>query len=138
MATVIYMAEQKRSGRPRSHLLINTPLGRWVLRNFKGDYLKVAKEMGIDLSALERVIKGELNLGQAFDVRFWTYLENELCPLVAAKIGVEAITFAKWANGSYVPSAGSAKVIKYFSEKYAPQDPLDLDALLDYQRSAAA
>jgi hypothetical protein len=138
MGAVIQM-NSKREGRPRSHYLSDTPLGRWVLRHFKGSYLHVARDLGIDISALEKMIKGELNMGADFDSRFWTYIEQEVCPVVAEKIGLKTpTTFTRWANGSVEPSSSAAKVIKYFSEMYTPEDPLDLDALIDYRRKNRA
>jgi len=138
MGTVTIMSEHKKAGRPRAHLLTDTPLGRWVLRHFKGDYLQVARDLGIDISALEKMIRGELNLGAAIDAQFWTHIETQVCPVVARKIGLEPSTFVKWANGTNVPKSASAKIIKYFTEKFSPEDTLDLDALLDYEPRQAA
>ena len=139
MGVVIQMTGKKQEGRPRRFFLTDTPLGRWVLRHFRGSYQDVAQELGIDISALEKTIRGELNLGQEFDLRFWTYVEQQVCTDVAKKIGIKApTTFIKWANGSADPSNSAAKVIKYFTEQYTPDDVLDLDSLLDYRRRNAA
>ncbi len=138
MAVVISMERKRGAGRPREHDLTQTPLGRWVLENFKGDFLDIAKELGIDISALEKVLSGEMNPGEDMMGRFLAEVEKRVCPKVARLAGLKPDTFIKYANGTLVPSSTFAVKIKYFTQKQTPANSLDLDALIDYRRKNAA
>ena len=138
MTVVISMKEHRRSaGRPREHDLTRTPLGRWVLANFRGNWLDIARELGVDLSSLECIVRGEGDFGADLVGRFLAEVERRVCPEIASACGLKPATFAKYANGTLRPHSEYAIKIKRYSEHCTPESPLDLDALLDYDRMAA-
>jgi hypothetical protein len=76
MMVIVPMEEKRRgAGRPRKHNLM-TPLRKWVLANFQGDYMKMAEDLGVAVSYLEQILTGAEYPGVKLAIKIRDYVNE--------------------------------------------------------------